>query len=53
LMSRKINVNPGQYKLAGREKLGKPTGLEADQKERLSQSRKQERAAERKKPKQR
>jgi hypothetical protein len=52
-MSRKINVNPGQYKVAGREKPGKPTGVEAEQRERLSQSRKQERGADAKKSRKR
>ena len=25
-MSKRINVNPGQYKVAGRERLGEPLG---------------------------
>jgi hypothetical protein len=44
-MSGKNNVNPGQYKVAGREKPGKPLGPEKDQKEEFAQSRKQERGA--------
>jgi hypothetical protein len=27
-MSKKINVNPGQYKVAGRERMGEPLGQE-------------------------
>jgi hypothetical protein len=42
-MSGKNNVNPGQYKVAGREKPGKPLGPEKDQKEAFARSRKQER----------
>ena len=33
-MSKKINVNPGQYKVAGRERMGEPLGQGSD-KERL------------------
>ena len=44
-MSGKNNVNPGQYKVAGREKPGKPLGPEAENKEAFSKSRKQERGA--------
>jgi hypothetical protein len=29
-MSKRINVNPGQYKVAGRERLGEPLGQEKD-----------------------
>ena len=29
-MSKRINVNPGQYKVAGRERLGEPLGQERD-----------------------
>ncbi len=42
-MSGKNNVNPGQYKVAGREKPGKPLGPEAEDKESFARSRKQER----------
>jgi hypothetical protein len=38
-MSKRINVNPGQYKTAGRERLGEPLGQERN-KQRLSQNRK-------------
>lgn len=44
-MSKHNNVNPGQYKVAGREKPGKPSGPEKEHKERLSRSLKQERAS--------
>jgi hypothetical protein len=44
-MSSKNNVNPGQYKVGGREKPGKPLGSETDNKERFSRSKKQERGA--------
>jgi hypothetical protein len=44
-MSAKNNVNPGQYKVAGREKPGKPLGPEEEAKEAFSMSRKQERGA--------
>ena len=44
-MSKHNNVNPGQYKVAGREKPGKPLGPEKDQKDTFAQSRKQERGA--------
>jgi hypothetical protein len=27
-MSKRINVNPGQYKVAGRERMGEPMGQE-------------------------
>jgi hypothetical protein len=27
-MSKKINVNPGQYKVGGRERMGEPLGQE-------------------------
>jgi hypothetical protein len=49
-MSGKNNVNPGQYKVAGREKPGKPLGPEAENKESFAQSRKQERGAAPKQP---
>ena len=29
-MSKKINVNPGQYKVAGRERPGEPLGQQKD-----------------------
>jgi hypothetical protein len=29
-MSKKINVNPGQYKVAGRERMGEPMGQGKD-----------------------
>jgi len=29
-MSKRINVNPGQYKVAGRERQGEPLGQERD-----------------------
>jgi len=29
-MSKHINVNPGQYKVAGRERLGEPLGQQRD-----------------------
>ena len=32
-MSKNNNVNPGQYKVAGREKLGEPLGQERDKQE--------------------
>ena len=45
-MSKRINVNPGQYKVAGRERLGEPLGQEKDKqalaKNRDSQQRKRE-----------
>lgn len=44
-MSRKINVNQGQYEVAGREKLGRPTGIETRAKDKLSQLRKEQRGA--------
>ena len=44
-MSGKNNVNPGQYKVAGREKPGKPLGPEAEDRETFAKSRKQERGA--------
>ena len=44
-MSGKNNVNPGQYKVAGREKPGKPLGPEADDKEAFARAKKQERGA--------
>ncbi|MEN3336975.1 MAG: hypothetical protein V7647_651 [Acidobacteriota bacterium] len=44
-MSGKNNVNPGQYKVGGREKPGKPLGPEAENKESFAKSRKQERGA--------
>ena len=47
-MSKHNNVNPGQYKVAGREKPGKPVGPEKDFKERFSRSLKQERGSARK-----
>ena len=37
-MSKRINVNPGQYKVAGRERLGEPLGQEKE-KQRLAQAR--------------
>lgn len=37
-MSKRINVNPGQYKVAGRERLGEPLGQEKD-KQALSKNR--------------
>jgi hypothetical protein len=49
-MSRHINVNPGQYKVAGREKPGKPLGIEEEAREAFARSRKQERAAAPKEP---
>jgi hypothetical protein len=42
-MSGKNNVNPGQYKVAGREKPGKPLGTERAQKDAFTRSRKQAR----------
>jgi hypothetical protein len=42
-MSKHNNVNPGQYKVAGREKPGKPLGPENEDKERFSRSLKHER----------
>ena len=33
-MSKRINVNPGQYKVAGRERMGEPLG-QGNDKERL------------------
>ena len=38
-MSKRINVNPGQYKSAGRERLGEPLGQERN-KQRLAKNRK-------------
>jgi len=32
-MSKNNNVNPGQYKVAGRDKPGKPRGIESESKE--------------------
>ena len=32
-MSKNNNVNPGQYKVAGRDKPGKPRGIENESKE--------------------
>jgi hypothetical protein len=32
-MSKNNNVNPGQYKVAGRDKPGKPRGVESESKE--------------------
>jgi len=29
-MSKRINVNPGQYKVAGRERMGEPLGQSKD-----------------------
>jgi hypothetical protein len=43
-MSKRNNVNPGQYKVGGREKPGTPLGPEGEDKEAFSQSKKQERA---------
>jgi hypothetical protein len=43
-MSSKNNVNPGQYKVAGREKPGTPLGQEHD-KEAFAESKKQERGS--------
>ncbi len=43
-MSKRNNVNPGQYKVGGREKPGTPLGPEREDKEAFSQSKKQERA---------
>jgi hypothetical protein len=42
-MSGKNNVNPGQYKVAGREKPSKPLGTEQEHKDAFARSRKQER----------
>jgi hypothetical protein len=36
-MSKHINVNPGQYKVAGRERMGEPLGQSKD-KARMSKS---------------
>lgn len=44
-MSKHNNVNPGQYKVAGRDKMGKRHGGESQPKEAFSLSRKQERGA--------
>jgi hypothetical protein len=44
-MSGKNNVNPGQYKVAGREKPSKPLGPEKEHKDAFARSRKQERGA--------
>lgn len=44
-MSSKNNLNPGQYKVAGREKPGTPLGTEQEQKDAFARSRKQERGA--------
>ena len=40
-MSKKINVNPGQYKVAGRERMGEPLGQDKS-KEALAKDRKTE-----------
>jgi hypothetical protein len=40
-MSKKINVNPGQYKVGGRERMGEPLGQVLD-KQVLSKERKTE-----------
>jgi hypothetical protein len=37
-MSKKTNVHPGQYKVAGRERLGEPLGQERD-KQQLAKTR--------------
>ena len=44
-MSGKNNVNPGQYKVGGREKPGTPLGPEKEDKEAFTQSKKQERGS--------
>lgn len=44
-MSKHNNVNPGQYKVAGRDKMGKPHDGESTPKQAFAQSRKQERGA--------
>ncbi len=44
-MSGKNNVNPGQYKVAGRERPSKPLGTEQAHKDAFARSRKQERRA--------
>ena len=44
-MSKHNNVNPGQYKVAGRDKMGKPHDSENSPKQAFSRSRKQERGA--------
>ena len=44
-MSGKNNVNPGQYKVGGREKPGTPLGPEKDDKEAFTRSKKQERGS--------
>jgi hypothetical protein len=44
-MSKRNNVNPGQYKVGGREKPGTPLGPEREHKEAFSQMKKQERAS--------
>ena len=44
-MSSKNNVNPGQYKVGGRERPGKSLGPERDRKEDLARSHKAERGA--------
>ena len=49
-MSGKNNVNPGQYKVGGREKPGTPLGPEAEAKESFAKSKKQERGAAPKQP---
>ena len=40
-MSKHNNVNPGQYKVAGRDKMGKPKGDQDEPKHAMAQSRKQ------------
>ena len=44
-MSAKNNVNPGQYKVAGREKPGTPLGPEKEAKESFTRAKKHERGA--------
>jgi hypothetical protein len=39
-MSKHNNVNPGQYKVGGREKPGTPTGTEEEDKQALADSKK-------------
>jgi hypothetical protein len=41
-MSKRNNVNPGQYKVGGREKPGTPTGTEVEPKQSFAQSKKHE-----------
>jgi hypothetical protein len=41
-MSKHNNVNPGQYKVGGREKPGKPTGTEDEPKQEFAESKKHE-----------